>query len=59
MQLQTEPLTQSEAIADLKSFARKIEVEYFDGDVDGWLFKNFPDEFPNQLNKVEAQDVIY
>ena len=59
MQLQTEPLTQSEAIADLKAFARKIEVEYFDGDVDGWLFKNFPDEFPAQINLSEAQNELH
>lgn len=59
MQLQTEPLTQSEAIADLKAFGRKLEIEYFDGDVDNWLTQNFPDEFPAQINKVEAKNVIY
>ncbi len=56
MQLQTEPLTQSEAIADLKAFAREIEIQYFDGNVDFWLSQNFPDEFPAQINLSEAQE---
>lgn len=56
---QTEMQTREEKIADLKAFGRKLEIEFFNGDVDNWLSQNFPDEFPAQINLSEAQNVIY